>query len=89
MTNNPKRRARSRSASLWVWTHTDRPYTTDRYEGNRGTSVEDRSWPAPAAAGRDRASCRAGLAYLAVGMMNSGPLGVDSGQRSMMDFWRV
>ncbi len=24
--------------------NTDRPYTTDRYEGNRGTSVEDRSW---------------------------------------------
>jgi hypothetical protein len=29
------------------------------------------------------------FAYLAVGMANSAPLGVLSGQRCMIDFWRV
>ncbi|RDH95127.1 hypothetical protein DES46_11529 [Caldimonas thermodepolymerans] len=35
-----------------------------------------------------RASC-AGTPYLAVGITNSAPFGVLSGQRCITDFWRV
>jgi hypothetical protein len=46
------------------------------------------SWPTVISDGRQSAK-RGAAGYFAVGIANSGPLGVASGQRSMMDFWRV